>query len=99
MATKLYGSANQRFARIPEVQRLHLAKSGQAVSGQVSEGISLQLGKSLLHIGPGTSAAKADFFSGFAAGLKACSNPCRGTKLHGLTSESGLANNRLANAV
>jgi putative transposase len=33
VATKLPGQTDQRFIRIPEVQRLHLAESGKAVSG------------------------------------------------------------------
>ena len=29
---------------------------------------------------PGTSAAEADYFNSFTAGLKACSTPCKGYK-------------------
>jgi hypothetical protein len=57
MATKFFGPADQRFARISEVQRLHLAEPGKAVAGQDSGRISPQLGKSMLPTGPGTSAA------------------------------------------
>jgi hypothetical protein len=77
MATKLPGPADQRLARISEVQRLHLAEPGKAVSGQDSGRISLQLGASFIsrQAGSGTSAAKADFSFSFTAGLKACSTP------------------------
>src|SRR4051794_14021846 len=75
MATKLPGQKDQRFARIPEVQRLHLAESGKALSGQDSGRISLQLGKPMLPTGSSTSAAEADFFNSFTAGLKSCSTP------------------------
>src|ERR1041384_8777424 len=69
MATKLAGPADQRLARISEVQRLHLAEPGKAVSGQDSGRISLQLGASFIsrQAGSGTSAAKADFFFRFTS--------------------------------
>src|SRR4029077_10612284 len=76
MATKLHGQAGERFARIPEVQELHLAESSQAVSSQDCGRISLQLGKSFFQTGSGTSAAEDDFFSRFTAGMNACSTPC-----------------------
>jgi len=90
MATKLHGQTDQRLARVPEVQRLRLAESDKAVSGQDPGRISVQLGKPMLQTGSGTSAAEADFLSSLAAGINAllhsvsgqgkfgaCSTPCR----------------------